>query len=92
METAWSLDHAVSALACIKVSLPHSESVVNRKDREAQILRRAYEIATTGKHVGRYFIEAKLRFEPGESPGIEILADPHFSAELDRICAEASIL
>lgn len=65
---------------------------MNRKDREAQILRRAYEIATTGKHVGRYFIEAKLRFEPGESPGIEILADPHFSAELDRICAEASIL
>jgi hypothetical protein len=65
---------------------------VNRRDREAHILRRAHEIAMTGKHIGRNSIEAKLRFELGESPGIEILVDQHFSAELDRICAEASVL
>lgn len=65
---------------------------MNRKAREAEILWRAREIAMTGREISRHSIEAKLRFEMGEPLALEILADQQFGAELDRICAEATML
>jgi len=71
---------------------PQGFDVVNRKAREAQILRRAREIATAGREISRHSIEAKLRFEMDEPLALEILNDQQFKAELDRVCIEARML
>ena len=53
---------------------------------------RARELAATGARIGRYSIEAKLRFKMRDPLATEILADQRFDAELDAICAEAAVL
>ena len=62
---------------------------MNRKAREARILKRAREIAKTGKHIGWYYVEAELRFQMGEPLAREVLANQQIRDELDRICAGA---
>src|SRR5688500_10196955 len=62
---------------------------VNRKIREARILKRAREIAATGKHIGWYYVEAELRFQMGEPLARQVLSDQQIREELDRICTEA---
>jgi hypothetical protein len=65
------------------------DDVVNRRVREARILKRAREIARTGRHIGWYYVEAELRFQMGEPLAREVLANQQIRDELDRICTEA---
>jgi hypothetical protein len=52
-------------------------------------LRRAREIASSGRHIGWYYVASELRFQTGEPLAIEILDTPQMRDELDRICAAA---
>jgi hypothetical protein len=62
---------------------------MNRKTREARILKRAREIAKTGRHIGWYYVEAELRTQMGEPLAREVLADQQVRDELDHICIAA---
>src|SRR5687767_11986624 len=71
----------------------HRQSIlgatVNRKVREARILRRAREIASSGRHIGWYYVASELHFQMGEPLAFEIIDNPQVRDELDRICAAA---
>jgi hypothetical protein len=62
---------------------------MNRKTREARILKRAREIAKSGRHIGWYYVEAELRTRVGEPLAREVLANQQVRDELDQICTEA---
>ncbi len=62
---------------------------MNRKVREARILRRAREIASSGRHIGWHYVAFELHFQMGEPLAFEILDTPQVRDELDQICAAA---
>ena len=64
-------------------------NAMNRKIREARILKRAREIAASGRHIGWYYVEAELHTKMGEPLARQVLAKPEIRAELDRICMDA---
>jgi hypothetical protein len=64
-------------------------TAVNRRIRQARLLRRAREIASSGRHIGWYYVASELRFQMGEPLAFQILDNPQVRDELDRICAAA---
>ena len=67
----------------------YGTSFMNRKTREVRILKRAREIAKTGRHIGWYYVEAELRTRMGEPLAREVLANQQVREELDQICTAA---
>lgn len=61
---------------------------MNKREREEYIVRRARELAATGKYNDYMIIEAVLRSE--DLPETRhVLDDAHFRNELNQICANA---
>jgi hypothetical protein len=58
-------------------------------DRHSHVLRRAAELARSGKYSGWVAIEAQLRFVEGYPEARRWLDDEYLRMELDRLCSAA---
>jgi hypothetical protein len=60
-----------------------------RKDHEARLIRRAREIAASGRHIGWFYVAHELR-NLGEPLALQVLEKEPIRSELDRTCSESA--
>jgi hypothetical protein len=62
---------------------------MSKTEREQRILKKAEEIARSGRHVGWWYVATELQFERERPLAISILEKEPFRSKLDSICEEA---
>ena len=62
---------------------------MKKSDREQRTVKKAREIAKSGRHIGWWYVASELQFQGGDPQAIKILEQEPIRSELDRLCQQS---